>query len=99
MNQILEQRRVDYRAELELLSGNRCTDDGKDSGADDSSDAERSERPGTKGLFKAMLGFFRVGDEFIDGFARKQLAGQCCAPDEDYPRDRDVRVQDSAVRP
>jgi hypothetical protein len=72
----MNERGVADGGRVELLPGHRCADNGEDARADDGSDAERSERPGPERLFERVFGFFRLADQFINGLAGKQLAGQ-----------------------
>ena len=65
---------------IELLAGDGRADDREDARADDGADAERGKRPGPERLFQCVLGFFRVADQLIDGFAGKQLAWQGSSP-------------------
>ena len=65
---------------IELLAGDGGADDGENAGTNDCAAAESSERPRPEGLFQGMLGFFRVADQLIDGFAGKQLAWQRSSP-------------------
>ena len=60
--------------------GDGRADDGKNARADNCADAERGQRPWPERLLQRVLGFFRVADQLIDGFAGKQLAGQRSSP-------------------
>jgi len=79
-DQVVGQRSIDYAGGVELFARDGRTDDGEDAGADDCADAEGGERPRPEGLLQGMLGFFRVADQLINGFAGKQLAWQRSSP-------------------
>jgi hypothetical protein len=51
MDEIFEERSVDDRTKLKLLTGDCSADDGEDAGTDDGSDAEGGQRPGAERLF------------------------------------------------
>jgi hypothetical protein len=55
MNQIIENRRVQDRRRIELLARNRRPDNGKNTGANDGANTERSQRPGPERLLEAVL--------------------------------------------
>ncbi len=78
--QVVDQRGVADLRSVELLPGHGGADDGEDARADDGADAERGERPRAERLLQRVLGFFRLADQLIDGFAGKQLTGQCSSP-------------------
>jgi hypothetical protein len=80
MNDEVGERCVEDAGGVELLAGDCCADDSEDTGADDCADAEGCKRPRPEGLFQGMLGFFRIADQLIDGFAGKQLARQRGSP-------------------
>ncbi|HUY80209.1 MAG TPA: hypothetical protein VMU92_00595 [Acidobacteriaceae bacterium] len=78
--EIVEDRGVEDGGGVELFSGDGRADDGKNAGADDGSDAERGERDRPECFAEPVLGFFRLGDELVDGFTAKGLAWQSPAP-------------------
>jgi len=80
MNDEVGERCVEDAGGIELFAGDGRTDDGENAGTDNCADAESGERPRPEGLFEGMLGFFRVADQLIDGFAGKQLAWQGGSP-------------------
>jgi hypothetical protein len=80
VDEVVAQRGVEHAGGVKLLAGNGGADDGEDAGADDGADAERGKRPRAESLFEPVLGFFRVPDQLIDGFAGKQLAWQGSSP-------------------
>jgi len=79
-DEVVAQRGVEHAGGVKLLAGDGGADDGEDARADDGADAERGQRPRTKRLFEPVLGFFRVADQLVNGFAGEQLAGQCSSP-------------------
>jgi hypothetical protein len=93
MNDEVGERRVEDAGSIELFAGDGGADDGENAGSDDCADAESGERPRPKGLFQGMLGFFRVADQLIDGFAGKQLAWQRSSPRRDLGYGCKVQVQ------
>jgi hypothetical protein len=56
VNQVIKNRRIQNRRRIELLAGNRRSDDGKNARANDRTNAERRERPGAECLLEAVLG-------------------------------------------
>jgi len=56
------------------LPGNGSADDCKNSRADHSANAERSERDGTKRFFQTAVGVLGVGNQLVNGFAAEKLA-------------------------
>ena len=57
-----------------MLPSGRSSGKDKNARADNGADAERRERPGAKRFFEPVLGFIRLGDEPVNGFAGQQLA-------------------------
>ena len=41
---------------------------------------EGGKRPRAERLLQRVFGLFRLADQLVDGFAGKQLAGQCSSP-------------------
>jgi hypothetical protein len=80
MNNKVGERCIEDAGGIELFAGDGGADDGKNAGTDDCADAEGGERPRPEGLLQGMLGFFRVADQLINGFAGKQLAWQRSSP-------------------
>jgi hypothetical protein len=80
MDDKVGERRIKDAGGIELFAGDGGADDGENAGTNDCADAESGERPRPKCLFEGMLGFFRVADQLIDGFAGKQLAWQRSSP-------------------
>src|ERR1035438_4913389 len=76
----MEQRGIGDRGYVELFPGDGRANHREDARADDGSDAQRSERPWTKGLLEPVLRFFRVPDQLVDRLAGKKLAGQGSSP-------------------
>ncbi|MGH9586818.1 MAG: hypothetical protein ACRD3F_07675 [Acidobacteriaceae bacterium] len=77
---VIEQRSIQNRRGVELFAGQRRSDDGKDTGADDGSDAQRREGKRPEGLAQLVLGLLRLGNELVDGLTGKDLAWQNSAP-------------------
>jgi hypothetical protein len=71
MQQVVQHRRVQDAAGVELLAGDGGSDDGEDSGADDGADAKCGQADGAKGLLQRMLGQLAVGDELVYIFPGK----------------------------
>jgi len=84
VHDVVGERCVEDRGGVELLSGNRGTDDGEDAGPDDRADAERGKRPRTESLLKPVLRFLGIGDQLVDGLAGKDLRSQDDAPGSTY---------------
>ena len=66
------------------VAADGSADDGEDSRADDSPDAERGERDRAEGLAEGVLGPLRLGDELVDGFGGEDLPGQRRTPCGQY---------------
>jgi hypothetical protein len=84
-DQVVQQRRVADRRRIDGLAGHGRADDGKDAGADDSTDAKRRQRPGSEGLFERMTRLFRLADQFVDRLTGQQLANQWRSPQTPLP--------------
>jgi hypothetical protein len=67
----VEDLRVKDRGCLEIFARSGCARQNENAGTDDCANAQRSQRPGPKSFFQPMLGFFRFGDQFVDGFSRE----------------------------
>jgi hypothetical protein len=93
VNEKVCKRCIEDAGGIELFAGDGGADDGENAGTNDCADAESGERPRPEGLFQSMLGFFRVADQLIDGFAGKQLAWQCSSPRRGLGYGAKVQVQ------
>jgi hypothetical protein len=80
VNDKVGERCVEDAGGIELLAGDGRADDRENARSDDCADAESGKRPRPEGLFEGVLGFFRVANQLIDGFAGKQLAWQRSSP-------------------
>jgi hypothetical protein len=65
----VRQRRIGNAGGIEVFAGDGGADDREDARTDDGPNAQRGQGPGAEGLFEPVLGFFRVPDQLIDGFA------------------------------
>ncbi len=68
MNQIVEQRCVEDRGSVELLSGNSGADDREDSGSDHRANTQCGQRPWSQRLLEPILRVLGIRDQFVDGF-------------------------------
>jgi len=80
VNDVVENRCIEDRRGIELFARNGGADDGENPRADDGSDAERGKRNRSERLLKTGLGVLRLGNEFVDGFAAKNLGRQSPTP-------------------
>jgi hypothetical protein len=67
----VENLRVKDRGCLEIFAGRRSSGENENAGTNNGANAESRQRPGPKSFFQPMLGFFRCGDQFVDGFSRE----------------------------
>jgi hypothetical protein len=65
---------------LEVFAGGGGAGENENSGADDGTDSERSQRPGPKSLFEPMAGLVSFSNELVDGLASEELFSQRTTP-------------------
>jgi hypothetical protein len=80
MHDVVKEWCVEDRRRIELLAGDGRADDGEDSRADDSANAQRGQRPRAEGLFEPMFRLLRFEDQLVDRLAREELVRQNNAP-------------------
>src|SRR6185503_21122039 len=68
----VENRRVEYGLELQVLPGRRRAGQDKNAGADDGPDAQTNQAPRTQRLAQSPLRRFRSGDQRIDSASAQQ---------------------------
>src|SRR6267142_1088165 len=64
------------RRSFEIFARGGGAGKNKNSGTDNRTDAERRQRPLPQRFLQAMIGFFRLSDQLINGLPGKQLIGQ-----------------------
>ena len=79
-DEVVEERRVQDRGGVELLTGDGGSHNCEDSRADHRADAESGQRNWAEGFLQSAFGVFRIGDQLIDGLAAEELVIQRNAP-------------------
>ena len=72
-DQKIQQRRVEDRRSVELLTSDRRADHREDAGSNHRANAQSGERDRAQGLFQPSLGLLRIRDQLIDGLATEKL--------------------------
>ena len=80
MNEEIKERGVQDGGGIKLLSGDGRADDGKDSGANDCSDSQSSQRYWTESFLKLPIRLLAIRDQLVDGLPGKKLVAQRSAP-------------------
>ena len=76
-----------------MLSCGRGAGKNEDSGTDNGAHSERSERPRPERLFKTVLRFFGISNEFVDGLLCEELAGQNESPASDWKQNQSISME------